>query len=67
MESVVRQSVKTSNLFLYLNHLYEQHQSNTLYIKRLKALNKIIETKDLHTFFSQLWIYKQNKQWDLRH
>lgn len=38
MESVVRQSIKTSNLFSYLKYLYRQHQNNTLYIKRLKAI-----------------------------
>ncbi|QPQ33505.1 MULTISPECIES: EAL domain-containing protein [unclassified Lysinibacillus] len=54
MESAVRQNVKTNSFFLYLNHLYEQHQNNTLYIKRLKTLKKIIETKDLHTFFQPI-------------
>ncbi|MEK5330353.1 MULTISPECIES: EAL domain-containing protein [unclassified Lysinibacillus] len=54
MESAVRQNVKTNSFFLYLNHLYEQHQNNTLYIKRFKTLKKIIETKDLHTFFQPI-------------
>lgn len=54
MESIVRQNVKTSSVFLYLNHLYEQHQHNTLYIKRLKALKKIMEAKDLHTYFQPI-------------
>lgn len=54
MESVVRQNVKTNSVFLYFNHLYQQHQHNTLYIKRLKALNKIMEAKDLHTYFQPI-------------
>ena len=54
MESVVRQSVKTSSLFSYLKHLYQHHQENTLYVKRLKLLEKIIQNKDLHTYFQPI-------------
>ena len=54
MESVVRQSIKTSNVFSYLKHLYEQHQNNTLYIKRLKALKQIIKENALHTYFQPI-------------
>lgn len=54
MESVVGHSAKTSSLFSYLKHLYQQHQENTLYIKRLKALKQIILDKDLHTYFQPI-------------
>ncbi|MEG0259051.1 MAG: EAL domain-containing protein [Lysinibacillus sp.] len=54
MESIVRQSVKTNTLFSYLKHVYEQHQENTLYVKRLKALEQIIHNKDLHTYFQPI-------------
>ncbi|MFF2797349.1 EAL domain-containing protein [Lysinibacillus xylanilyticus] len=54
MESVVRQSIKTNNLFSYLKYLYGQHQNNTLYIKRLKALKQIIQDKNLHTYFQPI-------------
>jgi len=53
MESVVSQSIK-SNLFSYLKYLYGQHQNNTLYIKRLKALKEIIQDKNLHTYFQPI-------------
>lgn len=54
MESIVRQSIKTSSLFSYLKHLYQHHQENTLYVKRLKVLEKIIQNKDLHTYFQPI-------------
>ncbi|MDM5246008.1 MULTISPECIES: EAL domain-containing protein [unclassified Lysinibacillus] len=54
MESVVRQSKKTSNFFSYFKHLYGQHQNNTLYIKRLKSLKQIIQDKNLHTYFQPI-------------
>ena len=54
MESVFRQSVKTSSLFSYLKYLYQHHQENILYVKRLKALKKIMQDQDLHTFFQPI-------------
>ncbi len=54
MEFIMRQSIKRSNLFSYLKYLYVQHQNNTLYIKRLKALKQIIQDKNLHTFFQPI-------------
>lgn len=54
MESVVRQSIKTNTLFSYLKHVYQQHRENTLYVKRLKALEQIIQNKDLHTYFQPI-------------
>lgn len=54
MESVVRQNVRTSSLFSYLKHLYQHHQENTLYVKRLKALEQIIQNKSLHTYFQPI-------------
>lgn len=54
MEVVVKQSVKINTLFSYLKHVYQQHQANTLYVKRLKALEQIIQNKDLHTYFQPI-------------
>lgn len=54
MESVVRQKVRTSNVFSYVKYLYKHHQKNTFYIKRLKVLKKIIQDKDLHTYFQPI-------------
>ncbi|QDQ00464.1 EAL domain-containing protein [Lysinibacillus fusiformis] len=61
MESVVRQSVRSSNLFSYIKYIYDQHQNNTLFMKRLKALKKIIQDKDLHTYFQPI-VDLQTKQ-----
>ncbi|MGN4126941.1 EAL domain-containing protein [Lysinibacillus sphaericus] len=61
MESVVRQSIRTSNLYSYIKYLYGQHQNNALYMKRLKALKKIIQNKDLHTYFQPI-VDLQTKQ-----
>ncbi|MGE6513901.1 EAL domain-containing protein [Lysinibacillus sphaericus] len=61
MESVVRQSIRTSNLYSYIKYLYGQHQNNALYMKRLKALKKIIQNKVLHTYFQPI-VDLQTKQ-----
>lgn len=54
MESVVGQSIKTSNIFSFFKYLYGQHQSSSLYMKRLKALKQIIQHNDLHTYFQPI-------------
>lgn len=61
MESVVGQSIKTSNIFSFLKYLYGQHQSSSLYMKRLKALKQIIQHNDLHTYFQPI-VDLQSKQ-----
>ncbi len=54
MESVMGQSIKTSHLFSYLKYFYRQHQNNTLYMKRSKALKQIIQDNNLHTYFQPI-------------
>lgn len=54
MESAVEQNIKTNNVFSLLKYLYRQHQQNTLYIKRLKALKQIIQQGSLHTYFQPI-------------
>ncbi len=54
MESAVEQNIKTNNVFSLLKYLYGQHQQNTLYIKRLKALKQIIQQGSLHTYFQPI-------------
>ncbi|WP_155592610.1 EAL domain-containing protein [Lysinibacillus cavernae] len=61
MDSAVGQSIKTNNIFSFFKYLYRQHQSNTLYIKRLKALKQIIQHNDLHTYFQPI-VDLQSKQ-----
>ncbi|MCE4046305.1 EAL domain-containing protein [Lysinibacillus fusiformis] len=54
MESAVEQNIKTNNVFSLLKYLYGQHQQNTLYMKRLKALKQIIQQGSLHTYFQPI-------------
>ena len=54
MESIVRQNVRTRSLFSYLKHLYQHHQENTLYVRRLQALEQIIQNKSLETYFQPI-------------
>ena len=54
MESIVRQNERTRSLFSYLKYLYQHHQKNSLYVKRLKALEQIIQNKSLYTYFQPI-------------
>ena len=54
MESLVSQNVRTRSLFSYLKYLYHHHQENTLYIKRLQALEQIMQNKNLETYYQPI-------------
>ena len=60
MESAVGQRIKQIIYFLF-KYLYSQHQSSSLYMKRLKALKQIIQHNDLHTYFQPI-VDLQSKQ-----
>lgn len=54
MESLVRQNVRTRSFFSYLKYLYHHHQENVLYIKRLQALEQIMQNKNLETYYQPI-------------